>query len=193
MTTEEKIRQHFLDVMADHTGLKATELTAKVTEAVYTNAQEFNSGDINLPVTKISDKIIEVMNAMIESGDIIEIDYAVPTMDWRIKSFLLPKDSKIIHITGQGKTLPISDADFEKLAHWASVSRTLNQTIRLLNNYMEALDSHERNTSTQANELAEDAFANISELKELRNVFNNLNDAAKQANFLLKNRQPEGE
>lgn len=39
--------------------------------------------------------LIEVINSMIDDGDLVSIDYVLPSMNYRIKSFILPAGTKI--------------------------------------------------------------------------------------------------
>lgn len=171
MTSQaEKISHHFLDIINDSTGLKVTELVTKVTIGIHEDTE------INPKPT--GDEVVAMVNKLIKSGQIIEIDYTVPTMDWRIKSFLLPKDSKIVSITNQPQTLEINEKDFQVLSHWASTTRTINEAIRLLYEYKANLTTSETDTYVEEIEF------NISELEALRPIFENLNQKAKDIAFL---------
>jgi len=177
MTSQaEQIAHHFLDIINDSTGLKITELTTKVTMGIHEDT-EFNP-------KPTGDEIIETINRLIQMGQIIEIDYTVPSMDWRIKSFLLPKGSKIVSISSQPQTLEINEKDFHVLSHWASTTRTINEAIRLLREYQDEIDTVDNAT------LPDEIVNNISELEALRPIFENLNQKAKDIAF-LQAKKPE--
>jgi len=79
MTTQEAI----LQVINSHNGIKGTELVMKVLELVhcelYLKKENYN----------------EILDKLVESGEITEIEYSVPSMNYRIKSFYLPKNAQI--------------------------------------------------------------------------------------------------
>lgn len=75
------LRAAILAEISDSKALKATELVAKVVVAIggQTVDQEFS----------------EVLDALIEEGEIVEIEYVLDDMDSKIKSFLLPKGARL--------------------------------------------------------------------------------------------------
>lgn len=39
--------------------------------------------------------VIDLIDEMVKAGDLVEVEYILPTMNYRVKSFLLPKGTKI--------------------------------------------------------------------------------------------------
>lgn len=71
------IDQQVLAVIIAKQGCKTTELAAQL-------APEVTAG----PLTKSIERLVD-------SGDLIEIEYTLPTMRWRVKSFLLPGETSL--------------------------------------------------------------------------------------------------
>lgn len=61
-------------------GIKATDLVVQL-------VTQFISID--------SVEVVKVINDLVKQGEIIEIEYTLPNMDYRIKSFYLPKGTHI--------------------------------------------------------------------------------------------------
>jgi len=40
-------------------------------------------------------KVLDTLTKMAEAGDIIEVEYILPSMKYRVKSFYLPKDTEL--------------------------------------------------------------------------------------------------
>lgn len=69
---------------------------------VVNNSQGVNNVDLALKVMAILnpqkfdiDEFSRVLTDLVISGEVLEIEYNLPTMDYRIKSFYLPKGTKI--------------------------------------------------------------------------------------------------
>jgi hypothetical protein len=78
MQKEDEIRRAILERVAS--GCKATELVTDLAVAF--------KGDVDF--LQLSD----ILDKLIASNEIIEIEYILPDMDYRIKSFYLPKGTK---------------------------------------------------------------------------------------------------
>ena len=37
-----------------------------------------------------------VIAEMVQDGDLVEVEYLLPSMDYRVKSFILPKNTKVV-------------------------------------------------------------------------------------------------
>lgn len=62
-------------------GIKATELVLEVMH---------QSSDMNL------DAYEDALMELIKEGEIVEVEYTLPQMDYRVKSWYLPKDTVVI-------------------------------------------------------------------------------------------------
>lgn len=74
-----------------NSGMKSVELMTRIA---------FNLKDDPKFRDVMSDEIITELELLIQSGEIIEIDFIVPQMPYRVKSFLLPKGTRLLHIRG---------------------------------------------------------------------------------------------
>lgn len=73
------LKAAILYIVDEYQGIKATELAVRI----------FEQG---LDLSKYdSSKMLDVLNELIEAGELVEINYILPTMTYRTKSFLLPK------------------------------------------------------------------------------------------------------
>lgn len=75
------LRHAILSHVNDAQGIKATQLVADVVLAIGGHA--------------VDEDFAEALDKLIEDGEIIEIEYVLADMGYPIKSFLLPKGSKI--------------------------------------------------------------------------------------------------
>jgi hypothetical protein len=90
-TTEQKIREHIIQVVNDSQGIKGVELSCKLIEFLILNINK--KGDV--PVTIYSNYFQNIMDDLVKSGDIIEIEYILPNMSYRIKSMFFPKGTSV--------------------------------------------------------------------------------------------------
>jgi hypothetical protein len=74
-------KQVLIDTITGVQGCKATELIAHVAEKM---GDEFPSHDF-----------MQALSEIIDEGNIEEVEYILPQLDFRIKSFLLPKNTQI--------------------------------------------------------------------------------------------------
>lgn len=89
ISAEEIIRKIVLDNVEDKQGVKATLLAVKVASG----ALPYTPDDYDLP---------NLLDKMVRAGEIVEIEYILPSMPERIKSFLLPAGTKIRSLRGGG-------------------------------------------------------------------------------------------
>jgi hypothetical protein len=80
MTPQEAIRQ----VVSN--GKKAVELVTEVNILLSETGSEFPT---DLPA---------IIDQMVKDGELVEIEYVLPDMNYRIKSFYLPKGTEIISV-----------------------------------------------------------------------------------------------
>lgn len=74
------LKEAIIKVVEGYQGLKATELVVKIFDVI--------------PPSE-SPKILDAIWELVEAGEIIEINYILPQMDYRTKSFLLPKGTTV--------------------------------------------------------------------------------------------------
>lgn len=68
--------------------VKATELVTKLT-VWFVHLPKDVKGDLK------SDAILSTLNEMITKGDLVELDYVLPNMEYRVKSMYFPKGTYI--------------------------------------------------------------------------------------------------
>jgi len=73
-------------VVNNHQGIKAVELVVEVMQ---------QSAEMDLSMYE--DALVDC----IKDGEIVEVEYTIPAMDYRVKSLYLPKGS-VVQATGQG-------------------------------------------------------------------------------------------
>jgi hypothetical protein len=176
----ERAKELFIAALVDNSGLRMAELLVEVTEQLLDDTGiKARSGNSNL--------IVEILNDLVKHGEIVEIEYTVPYRNHKLKSYYLPKGAEVVSISNKSLTLEISQKDFEILSRWASVNRTINESIRLLENYNHSLPTVDKNVGAEIDDISN----NIGELQSLRPVFDNLNTKAKNIRFLQSNKKPE--
>lgn len=80
MEMKQRLRNRILEIVNPSTGIKGMELATIL-------ANEFH------PLT--TEKILQEIFDLIKEGELIEIEYQLSTMDYRTKSFILPKGTSI--------------------------------------------------------------------------------------------------
>ena len=83
-TDEEKIRQEITKLVTERQGCKATELAVVAVRCL-----------INRIDARELDKIPDLIEQMVKEGELLEVEFVLPMMDWRCKSFLLPKGTEV--------------------------------------------------------------------------------------------------
>ena len=105
------LRDIILEVINESTGTRSNQFIVDVMSYIRDNNLEINTQNL-----------VEEIDACINDGLIMEIDYTVPESNWRIRSLLLPKDSQLINITNHGKDgrifLSITAEHFRMLQKW---------------------------------------------------------------------------
>ena len=79
--TFEEFKQVIVDTVTDVQGCKATELIAHVAGKL---EEEFPNHDF-----------MRALEDLLKAGELEEVEYVLPTMDYRTKSFILPKNTQI--------------------------------------------------------------------------------------------------
>ncbi len=93
MNAPKKIIKDIVADCASH-GIKGVELFTKVVGRIYEEQSLKDSvGDFSI------DSIPDIVDEMVEEGDLIEIRYTLPSsmLPDRIRSFYLPKDTEIFY------------------------------------------------------------------------------------------------
>lgn len=81
------LAKNVLETIKENPGIKSTELAIKVAEKSKVNAGEF----------------MEIIDALVSIGEIVEIEYTMPLMEYRIKSIYFPKESNVVLINNSKK------------------------------------------------------------------------------------------
>lgn len=81
--TADQVAQYIVSTVTGRQGLKATELVA------------FLGGEANRAEFAQID-IVEIIERLVREGQIVEIEYMVPSVPGRVKSFLLPAGSQVL-------------------------------------------------------------------------------------------------
>ena len=84
MTGNDEIKESIIRLVKDSTGIKATELIAKLA-----------THDDRYPQ---DEDILELIEQVAVAGDILELEYLVPQMDYRIKSIYFPKGTEFLNV-----------------------------------------------------------------------------------------------
>jgi len=71
-----------ISIVNEHQGLKLTELVMHATVAI--SKLGYREPDL-----------VKVLNGLISEAKLLEIEYVLPDMDYRIKSFILPAGTKV--------------------------------------------------------------------------------------------------
>lgn len=56
---------------------------------------------LGLLSTEIEMSLSEVVQILVNEGELVEVEYILPARDYRIKSFLLPKGTKVVMFKSQ--------------------------------------------------------------------------------------------
>lgn len=78
--TKDDYRELVRNIVEESTGIKAVELATAVVWAI-----EEKERKQNYDIWK------DALDPLIEAGEIVELEYVLPTMDYRIKSIFFPK------------------------------------------------------------------------------------------------------
>ena len=77
---QDEAKAEIVDVVSEVQGCKATELIAH--ERILSLVAEGH-------------KVVEMIAELCDEGELVEVEYVVPNISYRIKSFLLPKGTQI--------------------------------------------------------------------------------------------------
>jgi N-formylglutamate amidohydrolase len=80
-------------------GIKATVLSANIVRRIF---EDDRYEPYRKAFSANSDKCMIITDELVASGDIKEIEYTLPNMDYRIKSFYLPADATIVNYVKKG-------------------------------------------------------------------------------------------
>lgn len=75
--TKDEAKSLIVSTIVERQGLKATEL-ASVPDLVLSGWE-----------------VPELVDELVRDGQLVEVEYVLPYMDWRVKSFLLPPGTKV--------------------------------------------------------------------------------------------------
>jgi hypothetical protein len=89
MMTKEKAKDFLVNKINSLNGIKATELVCNEEVII-----ELGLDDHDVPT---------LLDELVQENRIMEVEYVVPAMKWRIKSFYLPIGSEIIDCPGGEK------------------------------------------------------------------------------------------
>lgn len=74
------IKAAIIKIVNEHQGIKAVDLVVEVSQSIFPE-----------PMDEFEAALIEA----IEEGDVVEVEYTLPHMDYRVKSMYLPKDTMV--------------------------------------------------------------------------------------------------
>src|SRR5215831_16992399 len=80
------LEKAILDIVREFQGIKATQLAAEIVPYCMNNG---------ISVDFSGEKVLEAIRFLVERNQLIEIEYVLPDMDYRIKSFLLPRGTEV--------------------------------------------------------------------------------------------------
>ena len=88
MTT---IQEHIINIVEDFAPIKGVELVSKLTQVL---AQ---TGELNILE---NDTYFSILNKMVSNNEIVELEYVLPKMNYRVKSMYFPKGTVTTPING---------------------------------------------------------------------------------------------
>jgi len=77
------LKQAIINIVLNKQGCKATELPVEI-------AVEHPE------LLSQLDNVIEVLDELVEEGNLVEVEYVLPNMNYRIKSVYFPKGTQIV-------------------------------------------------------------------------------------------------
>lgn len=83
-TSEERIRKELLKLVEEKQGCKAIELVVTATKYL-----------VGVVPDDDLDKITVILEQLVQEDEVLEVEFVLPMMNWRCKSFLLPKGTDI--------------------------------------------------------------------------------------------------
>lgn len=85
IVTAQEVKDLMCQLVYDSLGMKATELVTKLAISLSESKSTINE-DID---------VIALLKEIVDSRELVEVEYVLPNMEHRIKSFLLPKGSSV--------------------------------------------------------------------------------------------------
>lgn len=79
----QQIEAIILKAINDSTGIKATELILRVIRELM--PKDLNVGEFE-----------ELLTSLVDKGEIVELEYTVPKLDYRVKSIYFPKGTEFL-------------------------------------------------------------------------------------------------
>lgn len=89
---EKTLKDLIAKLVSDRQGLKGTELAMLVSAKVHEDPAYSHlsvSGDSSV------DDYLHCLKEMVDNEDLVEVEYVLPNMKYRTKSFYLPKDTQV--------------------------------------------------------------------------------------------------
>jgi len=77
--THQEVKDFIKQMVNASTGIKAVELAVKISEDLY----------------KYRSAIIGILEELVKENEIVELEYVLPEMEYRVKSIYFPKGTKI--------------------------------------------------------------------------------------------------
>lgn len=81
----DKVKKILINLVDENPGVKATTLITKATAKYYEEKEE---GDT-------PSDVLESLNFLVDQKQLVEIEYVLPTMSYRVKSLYFPKGTKV--------------------------------------------------------------------------------------------------
>lgn len=78
----ESVERVISEIVTDCQGIRATELAAKLAADTRLGAISFET-------------LMPVLTSMVQRGELVEVEYVLPTMNYRIKSIYFPKGTEV--------------------------------------------------------------------------------------------------
>ena len=85
--TKEDLKKSIISTVNDSRGIAATELVAKF--VCHIHEYEYECDCENIP---------ELIQELVDGGEIFELEYILPSLDYRIKSMYFPKGTRILNV-----------------------------------------------------------------------------------------------
>lgn len=84
--TKKQVKERLIQYITENQGAKGTELIADLFNRALNNKEIKAIADANVP---------DLLEALVAEGKIVEVEYRLPLMAWRVKSFYLPKNTEV--------------------------------------------------------------------------------------------------
>lgn len=86
--TKDEQHQLIIELVSNKPGIKGTELVTEVVSAYYKSELVSPTGS--------DETTIESINHLVKKGELVEVEYVLPTMTYRVKSLYFPKGTEIL-------------------------------------------------------------------------------------------------